>query len=224
MTEAAANRSGPPAMRPPRVPLPALALGLALAYLPSWIGPVSSALGWGVAPASPADTIWWNWLAVGLLALHVGCVERLGPRSLRLVRPSERDLDWAGYLAGAMLLWHWLVSLVAPPSEGAEQLIGAGPVVALALVLTVSLTEEILWRGYVVERLGAWIGLRAAATLGLAVFVVPHVIFFGWWWLASALPGSVLLYVLLVWRRNLWSCMVAHFVLNVPVVIVALLR
>ena len=95
---------------------------------------------------------------------------------------------------------------------------------ALALVLTTAVTEEILWRGYVVERLGAWIGPVVAAAIGLTVFTLGHVTFFGAGWLVSVLPGAAATYALLLWRRNLYACMLCHAIGNVPIVAVALAR
>lgn len=186
--------------------------------------PTSRTLAIPIPDGSPAMALLWNWVAVGLLALHMGLVERRGPASLRLVRPSERDLEWAGYLGGAVVLWHWLMSLVLPTSNGEARLVALGPGVILALVLTSAITEEVLWRGYVVERVGAWIGLVPAGLLGLTVFAVPHVTFFGPWWLLTTLPAAAVLYLLLIWRRNLWACMLAHFIGNVPVLVVTLWR
>lgn len=145
------------------------------------------------------------------------------------MRPTERDIEWAGWLGGAAVGWHWLSSEMSPSTMdppaggGGDALIGLGPLGALALVVTVSFTEEVLWRGYVVERLGAWIGPVTAAAIGLVIFTLGHLRFFGTGWLISVLPGAVLLYVLLLWRRNLWACTVCHFIGNVPVAIMAAL-
>lgn len=175
----------------------------------------------------PLATVVWNWLAVLLLWAHVFRVEKLGWSSLRLTRPTERDLSVAGWLGGASVLWHWIAARWAVPqasqSDGDATLMALAPLAALVLVLTTSFTEEVLWRGYVVERLSAWVNPLVAATVGLTVFALPHVHFFGWTWLVTGLPGAICLYVLLLWRRNLWACILAHLVGNVPVAIAALL-
>ncbi len=218
---------GPGTPSRPKVRLPLLAAGLAVAYLPSYLPWLLDRVGarpdWG-----PPGVLVWNWLAVGLLGLYVWRVERLGPSSLRLVRPTQQDLEWAGWLGGATGGWHWLssrflpASLTEPDGAGGGALIALGPLLALALVLTTSVTEEILWRGYVVERLSAWIGPPGAAALGLTVFALAHLPFFGAGWLVTVLPGAAALYVLLLWRRNLWACMFCHFIGNVPVFLAAL--
>lgn len=193
-------------------------------------GPSAAGSAWTSPTGGPAATLVWNWLAVALLAGYVWRVERLGPDSLRLVRPSEKDLEWGGYLGGAAVLWHWLSSRLLPASAteseavgGQETLVALGPLLAFALVVTTAFTEEILWRGYAVERAAAWIGPVVASLIGLAVFVVPHVTFFGAGWLVTNLPGAVAVYVLLLWRRNLWACILCHAVTNIPLVVAALI-
>lgn len=217
--------------RPPRVALPALVAGLLLAYLPLWAPSLARPAGVDLSGWGPPAVMVWNWIAVALLLAYVFRVERLDMASLRLVRPTEKDLSWAGWLGGAAVLWHWAMAkwvvpqsdpVDGPPDSGSAALVALGPLVALALVVTVSITEEILWRGYVVERLGAWIGLVPAAVIGFIVFAAGHVPFFGASWLLTGAPGAALLYVLLLWRRNLWACMLFHAIGDIPIVVVAL--
>lgn len=217
--------------RGPRVPWLVLIGGLLIAYLPKYApGALAGAgfeTGWG-----PLGGQLWNWLAVGLLALYVWRVEGLGASSLRLVRPTEQDLNWAGWLGGAALLWSWLSSTFllggsdalgdSGDGSGEAMILALGPLLILVLVISVSISEEVLWRGYVVERLGARIGPVIAAVIGLAVFSLGHVEFFGADWLVTNLPGAALLYVLLLWRRNLWACILFHVISDIPLFFVAL--
>lgn len=222
----ATTSTEPPLSRGPRVSIPVLVLGLALASLPTWLpwvlGQFGLSLGWG-----PPGILVWNWLAVGLLALHIWRVEGLNAASLRLVRPSQKDIEWAGWIGGAVVGWHWLsakflpASMEAPEGSGGASLIALGPLLALALVITAATTEEVLLRGYVVERLGAWIGPLVAAILGLTLFALGHVPFFGTGWLITGLPAAIALYALLLWRRNLWACIFCHFIVDVPVFIMS---
>lgn len=134
-----------------------------------------------------------------------------------LLRQVGVDLGWG---PAGVLVWNWLaVALLALHVWRVERLDAA----SLGLVLATAVTEEVLWRGYVVERLGAWTGPLVAAGVGLAIFTATHLPFFGAGWLVSVLPGAVLLYVLLLWRRNLWACMLCHLIGNLPIFLVALL-
>ena len=209
----------------PVVSLPVLACGLLLAYLPTYLPALARLVGLEVPLPGPSRVIVWNWLAVAALLLYVVRVERLDLTSLRLTRPTEADLSWAGYLGGAALAWQWVVSLLLPPdaqAAGAEgEIVRLGVGLSLALVVTVAITEEVLWRGYVVERLGARVDPRLAAAVGLAVFALPHVVHFGPTWLVTGLPGAAVLYALLLWRRTLWACVLCHAIIDLPVVVLA---
>lgn len=224
-------RAPSPENRAPRVALPLLIVGLALAYLPTLAPPLVRQVGLDMSGWGPAATLVWNWVAVALLLLHVTYGERLGTASLRLVRPTEQDLSWAGWLGGGAVLWHWVASqwivpetsaVVESMEAGQAALVALGPLIALGLVLTSSITEEILWRGYAVERVGAWVGMVPAAVIGFAIFAAGHVSFFGPGWLVTVGPGAVLLYGLLLVRRNLYACMLAHFIGNIPIFLMAL--
>ncbi|WP_191680763.1 type II CAAX endopeptidase family protein [Janibacter melonis] len=212
----------------PVVSLPVLVGGLLLAHLPTYLPTLARLVGVEIPLPGPSRVIVWNWLAVTALLLYVVRVERLDLASLRLVRPTEQDLSWAGYLGGAALAWQWVVSLLLPPdaqAAGAEgEIVRLGVGLSLALVVTVAITEEVLWRGYVVERLGARVDPRLAAAVGLAVFALPHVVHFGPTWLVTGLPGAAVLYALLLWRRSLWACVLCHAILDIPVVVLAVVQ
>ncbi len=98
----------------------------------------------------PAASIAWNVLAVALLLAWVRGVERRDLDSLRIVRPTGRDLESALVLFGPAMLWSWLGSLVLPPVDGPGR--GSAEIVALpllavvAMVLTAAVFEEVLFR------------------------------------------------------------------------------
>src|SRR5690349_12079773 len=92
--------------------------GLCLAYIPMWLPPLARAAGVGpgpAGPAGPAASIVWNALAVVLLVAFVYGVERRRLDSIRLVRPTGKDLEWALILFGAHMTWTWLARTVRPP-------------------------------------------------------------------------------------------------------------
>jgi membrane protease YdiL (CAAX protease family) len=95
--------------------------------------------------------------------------------------------------------------------------------VIVALILTTATTEEILFRGYVIERLEELTGrLWLAVGFSFVVFVIPHIVFFGPLWLLTNGANVVLLYMLYVWRRNLIACMIMHLLGNSLLLIPAL--
>ncbi|HSK91410.1 MAG TPA: CPBP family intramembrane glutamic endopeptidase, partial [Euzebyales bacterium] len=58
-----------------------------------------------------------------------------------------------------------------------------------------------------------------ATTVSLVLFVLPHLTFFGSEWLLYQGFWTILLYVLYLWRRNLWVCMLFHGLTNAPILI-----
>jgi membrane protease YdiL (CAAX protease family) len=95
-----------------------------------------------------------------------------------------------------------------------------------AIVITAGMTEEILFRGYPIERLQAITGsVVLAALIPLAVFVLGHL---GGWTLghlAGVLFGGVLLTGLYLVTRDLVACMIAHALIDTSIIFLpALLR
>ena len=91
-------------------------------------------------------------------------------------------------------------------------------------VLTAAVTEEVLFRSYPIERIAVltktpWPG----AILGLAAFTVLHA---GNWNLAHVLcvvlPLGLLLALIYVWRRSLLVVVIAHFVTDIPLVVLSI--
>jgi uncharacterized protein len=80
-----------------------------------------------------------------------------------------------------------------------------------------------LYRAYSIERLqDVFRSVLPAAGFSFLLFVLPHVTFFGWYWLVSNGVSVVLAYVLYVWRRNLWANMLMHLLGNALILLPAL--
>jgi membrane protease YdiL (CAAX protease family) len=215
-----------PTLAPVRLsPWIALA-GLAIAYSPSWLNRV---VGWTGVDwdwlRGPPSVLVWNWLAVGALFAFILGVERRDARSIRLVKPNWTDIQWAVFfwgigsgVSGAVQAW-----LPSPSSDGLNTVLALPIPTLVLLILTTATTEEILFRGYAIERLRELTGHAGiAACVSFALFVLPHVVFFGPYWLAYQGVNVVLLYVLYLWRRNLWTCMLMHFLGNAMILVPAL--
>lgn len=84
--------------------------------------------------------------------------------------------------------------------------------VALAIVLG-GAAEEILYRGYAVERIGTLTGnLWFAGVISVIVFSAAHIPMWGWRSaVATLMPGAVVTGFYL-WRRDLTACIFAHVV------------
>lgn len=214
-----------PSRRPP-LSGSTLVLGLLIAYSPSYINIL---LGWaGVDWAvikGPPSVILWNWLAVAILVAFILYAERRGLASIAMRRPTAKDIQWALVFWGLATVTNGALHSIAPPppSEGLDTVLKLSLPVIVALIVTTAVTEEVLYRGYSIERLRELTGhLWLAVTISFALFVWPHVVFFGPQWLLYHGLTPVLIYVLYVWRRNLWACMLMHLFGNAMLLIPAL--
>jgi membrane protease YdiL (CAAX protease family) len=161
------------------------------------------------------EGVWWL-LGFGLLGIVV-LWERLPLRSVGLVPPTH-----ATFLIGVptfvpLLLLFPAVQLllsalgVTDSQPTVDRLVRLPLWLLLAGALRAGVTEEFIFRGYLIERLSAVTGRRRlAATISWAVFVALHL---GSWPVGHlvyvALVGGVLT-VLYLWRRDLTCNIVAH--------------
>ncbi|MDQ1217713.1 CPBP family intramembrane glutamic endopeptidase [Microbacterium arborescens] len=205
-------------------------VGIGLAWSPMWLPPILRTAGADPRPllaaiglAGPAASILWNLLATALVLAWVFGVERSRLTSLRIVRPTGKDLEWALILFGGAMTWSWLAQLIRPqaaPDSGSATIAALPVLTVVAMILSAAICEEILFRGYPLERLTQLTGRRwVAVATTLPFFVVPHLFTFGIEWLLSHASGTVAIYALYLWRRNLVACMVLHAAVNAPILI-----
>ena len=91
-------------------------------------------------------------------------------------------------------------------------------------VLTAGITEEIVFRGYPIERLqemtgGTWL----AAAIPLAVFVLAHLSAWSAGHLIGVFVGGSLLTALYLWQHDLVACMIAHALMDMPLMFIPML-
>jgi len=98
--------------------------------------------------------------------------------------------------------------------------------VLLLSVLTAGITEEILFRGYSLERLHELTGNKwISGLISLMFFVAIHAI--GWNMahiIGVVIPLGIILTGLYFWQRNLLFVMIVHVVIDIPLVFIALLK
>ncbi|WP_104103126.1 CPBP family intramembrane glutamic endopeptidase [Arthrobacter sp. 08Y14] len=214
ISAAAANR--------PWLPWLVVFIGLALSYSSMWLPRVCRELGITPGLEGPANSIVWNVLAVSLLLGYVLLIERRPLASLGLRRPQGKDLEWALYLFGFYMAWQWVVLTFWPPAEDSGTAsITSLPVVAVAgMIVSAAVCEEILYRGYPIERLSE-LTRRPWLAYGFTVplFVLPHTVFFGPQWLWTSGIGALAIYLLYARTRNLPACMLLHLCINLPILI-----
>lgn len=222
-------RSSEPRSRDRSSPLPAVVVGLAIALFGNEvIGQLDLSTRLATSQAGGyllSDAI--KWVIVGVLLAIVLFWERRSLASIGLEMPSGREIG-AALAAGvvAVVLGLFLTGL-AVAALGLEQpaalsAVGRLPfLIQLIVVVTAVITEEIMWRGYPIERLAEltgrpWIG----AVISGVVFLGVH---YPDWGLAGAIPQSVFTLALVgvyVWSRNVLASMLTHGVINVLMVLV----
>jgi len=119
------------------------------------------------------------------------------------------------------------VNRVMPPSAGGtvdSVASGAPAWLLLIVLLTASVTEELLFRAYPIEHLARLTGKEwPGALLSLAAFVALHLQ--GWnlgHVLGVVLPLGAVMTGLYLWRRNLIFMIITHFFLDLPILLIAL--
>jgi len=97
--------------------------------------------------------------------------------------------------------------------------------ILLLSVLTAGITEEILFRGYPLERLHEITGNKwISGVISLIFFVAIHAT--GWniaHIIGVVIPLGIILTGLYFWQRNLLFVMIVHVFIDLPLVFIALL-
>lgn len=121
-----------------------------------------------------------------------------------------------------------LVSTVIPPSDTGtitQVTSNFSWWILLLSVLTAGITEEILFRGYSLERLHEITGNKwISGLISLIFFVAVHAT--GWniaHIIGVVIPLGIILTGLYFWQRNLLFVMIVHVVIDLPLVFIALL-
>lgn len=161
-----------------------------------------------------------HWSIVFLLFILITLWEHQSLSSIGFRGFSYREILWgfAGFFVGAFSF-----ALTTPlvralhlntTAGGITRLAAAPPGLRVVLVLTAGIAEEIMFRGYAIERLATLIGsVAVGAAIAYLVFVALHLPFWGPGGTIQIGVWSLLVTVLYVWQRNLWPCILMH-VLN----------
>jgi membrane protease YdiL (CAAX protease family) len=199
-----------------RVTIVGLLLALGGISLPfgTWDGALT-----GVGPMAANELVYWG-LVVAVL-FYVICVERRPLSSIGFRKPGVADILLAiatGALIVAMLAVMYLVVLPALHWNETQQLqtLTTLPLWLRCLsVIRAAVSEELLFRGYALERTWQLTGSRAVAgVFTWSVFTLDHLSYWGWHHLLIAGLAGAALTVFYLWRRNLWASMLAHFIVD----------
>jgi len=170
------------------------------------------------------EIIWWA-LVVFLLA-YAGLVERQPLSSFGFRTLTKVDFVAAMVAALVMVAGLATIYFLVFPWLGISENNQIGVLLATPLwwriisVIRAAVSEEMLFRGYAMERLEGLTGSQGvAATVSCVVFAAAHVGPWGWGHLLIAGFGGVMLTALYLWRRNLWVNIIAHAVVDGVVVL-----
>ena len=155
-----------------------------------------------------------HWVTLAGLVAVIVFWERLPLASIGL-RPVRWWTIPAGLLAGVAItfLSGAFLSAIRSSSDAhyAVYLQSLPFILRLALVVTAGIFEEVLYRGYALERLTTiWRSKWAAAAVTVALFILAHLPVIGFAFLLPVAVVSVLVTLLYLWKRDLILNMVAH--------------
>ncbi len=158
-----------------------------------------------------------EWFIALILLALIFFWERKSFASIGLGKMTGKDLLWGvgGFFAGVV---SFIVTIplvnalgLGTTSEGIAQLAGVPIGLRVAIVVTAGITEEILFRGYAIERLGSLTGrIGVGAMIAYVVFVALHIPVWGPGGAIQIGVWSLIITALYVKRRNLPACMVMH--------------
>ncbi len=192
----------------------------------------SAAIVWarttGLAPSSVFDqrtmsTI-ASWGLVILLLAWVSVAEQRPIASIGFKKPSLIGAAWGLGVAVALILVLNLLDFFFPGRLGGDDpggLLSLPLWMRLALVITSAFSEEVMFRGYPMTRLKELTGWTwLAACLPYVVFVALHVPTFGVAAVLTVAISGAAFTALFLWRKDVWSNITAHFVLNLVALVI----
>ncbi len=165
------------------------------------------------------EVIWWT--LVIMVLFYVRLIEKRPLTSIGFVSLGVKDF-FIGILTGIVIVVGLgVIYYVLFPAFGlnednqVNQLVATPFLWRFFSVIRAAVGEEILFRGYAIERLQEITGSKfVAAALSCTIFTLEHVGPWGWSHLLLAGFGGIILTVLYLSRRNLWVNIIAHFIVD----------
>jgi membrane protease YdiL (CAAX protease family) len=172
----------------------------------------------GVPALVGREASWWTLVAVVLV--YILAIERRSLASVGLHRPTWKTLAFgvggaavifaAGIAVNGFLLP--ALHLHTDPKAGLS-ILHASYLYRVALVIRAPIVEELLFRGYGIERLEELTGSKfVAGAVSLAAFTAAHLSYWGYVPLIGVATAGLVLTIMYLWRRDLLSNMIAHFI------------
>jgi uncharacterized protein len=179
----------------------------------------------GLGPLWGGEVLWW--VIGATLLIYVVAVERRPLKSIGFKTPTILDVVYAIVAGIVMVVGIGLMIVLLLPIlhlSISRQIATALQAPLWFRVLQVSraaIVEEIMFRGFGMERLVESTGSRLFSAIATwLLFSAAHLSSWGMGQVIIAAFGGAILTVLYVWRRNLWSNMIAHWIADAAAFIV----
>lgn len=163
-----------------------------------------------------------KWLLAGVVVGIAVYVERRSLSSIGIKAPGWKDIVGAilAFLLGAVsypFTTPLVESLGLETTVGGLERVAAFPLLfVVALALTAAITEEILYRSYPIERISELTGSSVVGGgVTFALFVLFHIPFWGLGGTLQISVNAILLTLLYIWRRNLFTVILAHAITDI---------
>lgn len=169
------------------------------------------------------EVIWW--LYVAAMLLYVRKVERRLLASIGF-RPLGVRNALVGIAAGGVVLivlgmMYFLILPALHLNDSAATTANGSALLATPFwwrfisTIRAAVSEEVLFRGYAMERIEELTGSRIiAVAFSCAIFTIDHVSTWGWSHELVVAVGGLAFSLLYLWRRNLWVNIIAHFIVD----------
>lgn len=159
------------------------------------------------------------WLATAIILAYVRFIERRPFASIGLKAPTWKSCAWGALAAFVAIVGIAGIYLVLFPAlhlsentTAVTSITRLAPWLNVLIIVRAAIFEELFYRGFTIERITELTHLRwLAAVVSLATFTYAHLGYWGWNHLFVAGFGGLVLTGLYLWRRDLASNMVAHF-------------
>jgi membrane protease YdiL (CAAX protease family) len=164
-------------------------------------------------------------VATGAIAAIVAAVLLIATQweGLSLAAIGLRPPSWKGFALGIAVA-ALFIAIIGPVlmrmpgwlglpgfDAGLQKAAAAPGWLLLASILVVAGAEEVLYRGYAIERLEALTGSTVlACALSAALFALAHVPMWGWGASSATLVSGAIFAALYAWQRDLFPLVIAH--------------
>jgi len=195
-----------------------LALGVASLPIGDWDHEFA-----GIGHLVGNEAIWWIYVAA--ILLYTRKIERRPLSSIGFRMPGIGNIALAvcaGLLITAVLGAMYFVVLPALHlNDSMASTTNANALMATPFwwrfisTVRAAVAEEVLFRGYAMERIEELSGSRTVAVVvSCAIFTAAHVSSWGWSHELFVAVGGLAFSLLYLWRRNLWVNIIAHFIVD----------